>query len=139
MDAVDLLPALERLQQLALTERISLLVLIRFMTLAARFRHDIALNQPVTAIFNDETAPMFLDDGTKTLLCNLLSLSVGAVDVLWTVTGPLVWTGKTLPEVLHDADMEDLIESIKMTDDDGPSVRCKCYALRSWYSFRHLY
>lgn len=125
MDTVELLPALEHLKQMAPTERISLQVLVRFMTLTARFRHDIALNQPVTAIFDDNTPPMFLDDGTKVLLCNLLSLSDVAVDALWRMTGPLVWTGHTLPEAIYDTDIEDIINSMKCSDDDGPHVRCE--------------
>ncbi|KIO26173.1 hypothetical protein M407DRAFT_74824 [Tulasnella calospora MUT 4182] len=83
---------------------------MRFMTLAARFRHDIALNQPPTAIFDDDIPPMFLDDGTRSVLCALLSISAATADALWTVTGQLVWTGQTLPEVIHDMDIEDLVD-----------------------------
>lgn len=125
MDAVDLLPVLNHLKELAPTEQVSLLVLMRFMTLAARFRHDIALNQPSTAVFDDDIAPMFLDDGTRSMLCAVLSISTATADVLWTVTGQVVWTGQTLPEVIHDKDIEDIVESLKIVEGDGPLVRCE--------------
>lgn len=45
------------------------------LTLATEFWHEIALNQPATAVFDDELASMYLEDGTKVLLCDVCYLS----------------------------------------------------------------
>lgn len=66
---------------------------------------------------------MFLDDGTRRMLCALLSISAVTADTLWTVTGQLVWTGQALPEVIQDEDIESLIQLLKTGDDEGPLVR----------------
>ncbi|KIO18482.1 hypothetical protein M407DRAFT_83864 [Tulasnella calospora MUT 4182] len=123
MNDVDILPVLNSLNQLTPTERVPLQALIRFVTLTARFRHDIAVNQPPTAVFDDETPPMYLDNGTKAFLRKVLSLSDAAVDVLWSATRHVVWTGQTVPEAICDKDMEDLIDAMKDPDEDGPYVR----------------
>lgn len=68
---------------------------------------------------------MFLDDGTRRMLCALLSISAVTADTLWTVTGQLVWTGQALPEVIQDEDIESLIQLLKTGDDEGPLVRCE--------------
>lgn len=47
---------------------------------------------------------MCVDDGTKAFLRSVLSLSAVAVDVLWSATRYVVWTGQMVLEVLHDRD-----------------------------------